>query len=142
MMRTGEPCALRAGHAGQHRSAGSVERRRAQRRASERDRRADDEPQGGAQQLELLHENRPDLQQGAGALGWNGERYADPEHRAREPMQMGAGRAIGIMGPWARLRDRMRARAAANAANEATLAELLGTDEDERRASDGPWSSV
>jgi hypothetical protein len=46
------------------------------------------------------------------------------------------------MGPWVRLRDRIRARAAANAANEATLAELLGTDEDERSASDGPWSSV
>ena len=130
MMRTGEPCALRGGHAGQHRSAGSVERRREQRRASERDRRADEPQHGAPPQLELLHEERPDPR-GASA--------DDAEHRARKPGQK---RASGIMGSWDRLRDRMRDHATADAAEEVTLAELLGSDEDERRANEGPWSSA
>ena len=41
--------------------------------------------------------------------------------------------------PWVRLRDRTRRRAVSRALGEVTLAELLGTDEDERTADEGPW---
>ena len=61
------------------------------------------------------------------------ERSPGTGRAARDTWQFGQERT----GPWVRLRDRTRARAASRALGQVTLAELLGTDEDE-----GPWVSV
>jgi hypothetical protein len=61
-----------------------------------------------------------------------------PNVSERDTWQFGERRT----GPWVRLRDRTRARAASRALTEVTLAELLGADGYERTGAEGPWVSV